>query len=534
MKLIDPDSLNQGTEVVINTSAKTIQLAITGNLGTDGVTMQCLYSFLKEEWLSDSNLIKFAFPMVSITEEKFELVNTWNLADTTSRNLIRDAGWALKDSGGVSEEEYMNITTLGAFNATGDTAYYQQASTGSATNTVYSAEVNQAIKIYGDGSHGNFDYRDYFKIFLRVQGKTYDSYDLITQQNLSTLTYRKYALPLSNGTDLKISDSDSTITGSSPFTQVNVKYFPQAFTRRVDSTTATRNYGIVIDVGTHSGVDGTVASGGNTLTTLANGIVASSYIGGTLTIYEGSASGSYTISSATTTSVTISTTFPTSGSNLSFTLQRPSAVQATAEEIYEKVQYLLRQSTDIDSTTATVSGNTSDELLEFVGDTLKAGTISPTNPNGGGSGVLIQGFKTTDTNRLVFVDNTATERSYPFVAAGTISFNDVIQADATAKYWMFFTNANGNTYGSSSAIIVNNNSGTPISGNVASSSAITFDFDYDNNVQGGRTSGTDAAITMICIGTSGTQFATTVSTITRSTSNAVSMVGSLERNYTNP
>ena len=30
--IIDPDSLNQGTEVVINTSAKTIQLLVAGNL----------------------------------------------------------------------------------------------------------------------------------------------------------------------------------------------------------------------------------------------------------------------------------------------------------------------------------------------------------------------------------------------------------------------------------------------------------------------------------------------------------------------
>ena len=31
-KLIDPDSLSQGTEVVISTGAKTIQLLVAGNL----------------------------------------------------------------------------------------------------------------------------------------------------------------------------------------------------------------------------------------------------------------------------------------------------------------------------------------------------------------------------------------------------------------------------------------------------------------------------------------------------------------------
>ena len=46
--ILDPDDLNQGTEVVISTGAKTIQLVATGNLSTDGVTLQCLYSFLKD------------------------------------------------------------------------------------------------------------------------------------------------------------------------------------------------------------------------------------------------------------------------------------------------------------------------------------------------------------------------------------------------------------------------------------------------------------------------------------------------------
>ena len=56
-KLVAPDSLNQATEVVINTGAKTIQLLVAGNLAdsnpgsTSGVTLQAVYSFLKEECL---------------------------------------------------------------------------------------------------------------------------------------------------------------------------------------------------------------------------------------------------------------------------------------------------------------------------------------------------------------------------------------------------------------------------------------------------------------------------------------------------
>ena len=71
---------------------------------------------------------------------------------------------------------------------------------------------------------------------------------------------------------------------------------------------------------------------------------------------------------------------------------------------------VLRQAADVDSTDQTVTGKTAGALLRFVGDTLEAGQAVPTNPNGGGSGVIIMGFSANDTNRLTFYDNTATAR----------------------------------------------------------------------------------------------------------------------------
>jgi hypothetical protein len=43
--IVDPDDLNQGTEVTIDTSALTIDLSLAGNLSEDGVTAQALYFF---------------------------------------------------------------------------------------------------------------------------------------------------------------------------------------------------------------------------------------------------------------------------------------------------------------------------------------------------------------------------------------------------------------------------------------------------------------------------------------------------------
>lgn len=66
--IVDPDDLNQGTEVTFATGAKTITLSQAGNLSTDGVTLKALYSFCKEEWKNDAALIPFEFPFVPITD----------------------------------------------------------------------------------------------------------------------------------------------------------------------------------------------------------------------------------------------------------------------------------------------------------------------------------------------------------------------------------------------------------------------------------------------------------------------------------
>ena len=80
------------------------------------------------------------------------------------------------------------------------------------------------------------------------------------------------------------------------------------------------------------------------------------------------------------------------------------------------------------------------------------------------------------------------------------------------------------------AIVVNNNAGSSISGAIGAAS-IAFDFDYDNNVQGGRTAATNAPIVIRAIGLEDAQFAETTGTITRATGLSFSVVAALERNY---
>lgn len=287
-------------------------------------------------------------------------------------------------------------------------------------------------------------------------------------------------------------------TVSTIYSKINVKYFSGAFSKDVESSTD-RNFGIVIDAGTHSGVDGSMTSSGNTLTSAAGGIVGADFTGGTLVVHEGTNAGTYTISGTpTSTTVTISTTFANTNSNGSFTLYPAVTLGATLQQIYTKIQYLLRQNSNINTIGSSVTGKTADLLLNFVGPSLKCGFYLPTNPNGGGSGVIVEGVSSAERNSIVFYDNTGTTREYPFVSAGTLNFNAVLTSGGTGYYKMFFTTLPGsdNDYGEASAVVVDDASAADIAGTISSSS-ISFTFDYSNNSQGGRTPGTDAAVTVV-------------------------------------
>lgn len=466
-KIIDPDLLVRSSTLLqigvdgniwIGTATKTISLGAFGSLSDtgsateNGVTLQAFYSYLKEEWKTDANLIKYPFPMVAITPEQFEFVDGWQPSNQSTSDLFRDGGYAIKNANGTSAEEYVGVITLGTLGET-DQVYFQQVEDGASENIVLTGVVNQCVKVYGDGSgHGidngtASDTRSYFKIFVREYQKQYAQSQL-SDIGVSTFTYQAYRFPLGNSDDLKITNDDTTVSSSAPYTDMSITYYGSPESRTIGSSSY--DFSVIIDAD--------VSGDGNL---------------------------------------------------------------PTAEEIYEFVQWSLRQTSDIDAGAGTVSGNTANSLLTFVGDTLVTS-----------QGVYIDNFASTDINRIEFYDDTNTLRTFPFVAAGSINFNSNLVDDSGAVYRMFFTDANGNNFGDTDALIVEDNDGVPISGNISGSS-VQFTFDYDGNTQGGRTAGTDAAVTVVAIGLDKAQYVKTTGTIGRTNANNISLVASLERNYSN-
>jgi hypothetical protein len=536
--LTDPDSLSYviGTnittmfsasttdELLIDHTSKTIALKAVGTMNQDGVTIKCVYSKLKEVWRTDSTLVKFPFPMGPITDEQFEMINGWNWDKTntsgsgtaTTVELLRTGGWSVVNTSSAVTEQWAGIITLGTFAATTDQAYYQTALGAASTNFKLTNNVNQAVQLYsdpnGDGSTvDGYDRRTYFKVFLREYAKTY-SQSANTEIGASLMTYQAYRFPLTNGTDLKVTSDDTAVSTTTPYTEVNVTYLR-------DSLSA-----VYVVLGNYNPSSFAYVIG-NVVKDTGNNRWYKCIVGYTSSATQPSANATNWAAYEGERQI------GTSYYPFTIIIDADTDVVATASgdavraQVYEKIQYLLRQATDIDTSAGTVTGKTADLLLRFVGDTLVTS-----------NGVYIDSYNSNDINDIEFYDSLANKATFPYVATITLNFGDNLKNDASAKYWLFFTTLPGasNDFGESGAILVQNASSANITGNVSAASSVTWTFDYDNNVQGGRTASTSADVTAVALGLTTGQYVRATSTIARSKANSVSLVAALERNYANP
>lgn len=233
-KITDPDDLNVGTEITINTGAKTFTLVEAGNLvAKDGVTLNAIWAKFIDLWATGTTYKPYPFPMNVLDARSGQYIfgqdpggeyNGWKPANDTTRQMLRDGGWSEYSSLGVLNRQYVGIVALASGFPSGAQFYYQRASGGSAYDFTFTDAPNEGIQVYGDSSNGNFDDRTYFKIFCREYEYTYDDAVLGDVGETGTGPY-KVALPVSVGADLKIQDDDSTVASSAPYTSLGLEYF---------------------------------------------------------------------------------------------------------------------------------------------------------------------------------------------------------------------------------------------------------------------------------------------------------------------
>lgn len=389
MIISDPDELNVGTELTVNTGTKTFTLNVAGNLvAKDGVTMQALYSKFEDLWTS-STYNNHPFPMYSIDNRSgqyyfgFDGVsyNGWVASNDATRSYIRNSGWREYLADGTLDREYVGVVSLGDINS-GAQVYYQTTSNGTATNFTFTDEPNEAILVYEDGG---IDTRAFFKAYAREYGYTYDSSDLTDTGLTGTGPYKINVL-LSNTVDDKIQNNDAHVAANAPYTGITATWLAG---NNFD-TTNTSPYvidDVVQDVTGRWYIctgNGTAdATDYNNLGLMAGAGTAtfSSYAG------EREIDGDY-----------YAFNIIVDGNN------------ATKEQIYTKLQYLNRQAGDIDSGAGTRLGKVTNVLANFAGATLVTTT-----------GVFIDDTQTADSAFLTYTDVGGVQRSIPVVTNQSVT-----------------------------------------------------------------------------------------------------------------
>lgn len=216
---------SSGLTFTTNTTANPTTKIMTWSVATTG---QNLYSFMIESWIAQASLANVEFPIKANGPNSFTLDNGWetrgfSTAGTgianTSLNLLSRDGLRYLSASHVLTASWCALLSVGT--SAGMQVRYQQTDGGTTVNALATGNIDQIIQIYGDASHGNFDYTGY--LIAKVQEAGYDQVEVDVVAQYGTLEDQLYVIaltPTANG--IATGDPALTLTvtdhGASPVT----------------------------------------------------------------------------------------------------------------------------------------------------------------------------------------------------------------------------------------------------------------------------------------------------------------------------
>ena len=144
------------------------------------------------------------------------------------------------------------------------------------------------------------------------------------------------------------------------------------------------------------------------------------------------------------------------------------------------------------------------------------------------AGLYIYNVPTANQQSIVFTDDAANLKTYPFSVSVEANIGATAKADANAWYHSFFTGS----YNTSAAVTVQDSSSTEVKGLASTADAnnkIIFAFDYSGDTVGGDAN-TDKDCVFLCEGDGGATQAKTLYTISETTTVAFACAPSVENN----
>lgn len=564
---------------------------------TSGVTGKALYSFLKEEWLVNATLRRFRFPIRMIFEGSFIWTNGWSPAGSQSRDLFRDAGFQEQVAGtdyacmislgaiNAPGSDLAYLTQAAGFTApttdydkTGELNENINITAGAAklfkkshmrvqgkTYAEYSLLVEQGLSAIGFQAYsfplvnlidskiietdGNIDanvpYTGMTINYVKGVGFTTWATGATPAESVVQDAGGRWFFTIAGGTS---AGDDTNLAGGTDTGVTWVVYWGEfqigstyyAFNRVIDanggSNTQAYSYfqrqlrqvgninddsaGITAGQGSFGAVNGKVAELlgefiGDTLILKAGVLLINFDANSTNNVTHQPITvdtGGLSLVGVPTTSSPVAFPFVAAGT---FIFSANLVAQPNADTVYTVYFNFTKSQTAPTISSTLVSG--SQTTFADSGSGMTVGT---------GEYFIVSGFTDNDINGL-WLEDGGSPTSASVVATkqdGATAATEVAGNSVTLR---------GNPFESPGAIIVNDNAGNPLDAQVSASN-IPFDFDYTNNVQGGRTADTDAIVTIVAMAKDGAEWIDASFSITKGTGLNVPVNAGDERNFSNP
>ena len=561
---------------------------------SSGGTAKSVYSFLKEEYLSGTDsatLRRFRFPLKMIFEGSFIWVNGWAPADQQTRDLFRDAGFQEQ----VSGNQNACMISLNQMDDEGaDLAYYKQATGFTAAVTDYdkTGQLNENVDITGSLTYFKSFLREQGKLFSEydllaeygIAVITFQAYffplpngndakvvdsdvtiagsapytgmkiNYLRGEGFTTAAATTYAVAdvVQDGTGrwAFCTGAGTVVTPGGAFASFGGTSTWEAYDGEelIGSTYYAFNRVVTANGGTNDQTHSfnmwslrqpgdinandtpSIAQRGFGAVNGSVGLLLDAYVGDTMVMQPGVVIRGFDANS--TNNIQHQPIVVDSGGvdSEGFPVAPPSTPTAFPFVAAGTLAFAANIVGELDAETYY------DMYFEYITRTSGSYTLTAAT---GATGNLT--WASTDLDHIVpgdyvdlsgFVTNAGNNGLYLVNTTGANTMNITHQAGTTVVTETATVQVDENPFESPGAIIVNDNSSTPITGQVTSA-AIAWDFDYTNNAQGGRTPNTDAPIVVVAQALDGAEWAEASFTITASVGQTIPVNPNDERNYQN-
>lgn len=168
------------------------------------------YSALIDAFIAQTTLRNTAFDFKAVGPDSIFFLDDAEIIDATSEDNWKGAGIRYLDSSDVVTAEWCSVKSSGTI-PSGATGEFQQVAGSGTTDLRATGAVDQIIKIYGDATHGNFDYRSHLVIKYQINGYREARADVLDLAGISTLEPFEYSVALSP-TAITAATGDPAIT----------------------------------------------------------------------------------------------------------------------------------------------------------------------------------------------------------------------------------------------------------------------------------------------------------------------------------